>query len=285
LEESIKRSKKMIYLCAISNISSGNCSEDCKFCSQSAHYKTNIQTYKQKEIKDIIIEAKKAKKAKAVGFCLVTAGKGLNDKTLDYVCNVAYEVNKEVDISFIGCNGTASIEQLKELKKAGIKHYNHNLETSKEFYPNICSTHSWEERYQTCLNVKEVGLKLCTGGILGLGESIEDRESMLNSIKQLSPDGIPLNFYIPNKLLPIKENYITKDEAIFWIKKYREKFVNQIIMLAGGRELIFGDNWIEGIKAGANSIVIGDYLTTKGEKVNKDLEILKDYEIAKSCDG
>ena len=285
MEESIKRSKKMIYLCAISNISSGNCSEDCKFCSQSAHYKTNIQTYKQKEIKDIIIEAKKAKKAKAVGFCLVTAGKGLNDKTLDYVCNVAYEVNKEVDISLIGCNGTASIEQLKELKKAGIKHYNHNLETSKEFYPNICSTHSWEERYQTCLNVKEVGLKLCTGGILGLGESIEDRESMLNSIKQLSPDGIPLNFYIPNKLLPIKENYITKDEAIFWIKKYRENFVNQIIMLAGGRELIFGDNWIEGIKAGANSIVIGDYLTTKGEKVNKDLEILKDYEIAKSCDG
>lgn len=285
MEESIKRSKKMIYLCAISNISSGNCSEDCKFCSQSAHYKTNIQTYKQKEIKDIIIEAKKAKKAKAVGFCLVTAGKGLNDKTLDYVCNVAYEVNKEVDISLIGCNGTASIEQLKELKKAGIKHYNHNLETSKEFYPNICSTHSWEERYQTCLNVKEVGLKLCTGGILGLGESIKDRESMLNSIKQLSPDGIPLNFYIPNKLLPIKENYIIKDEAIFWIKKYRENFVNQIIMLAGGRELIFGDNWIEGIKAGANSIVIGDYLTTKGEKINKDLEILKDYEIAKSCDG
>ena len=275
----------MIYLCAISNISSGNCSEDCKFCSQSAHYKTNIQTYKQKEIKDIIIEAKKAKKAKAVGFCLVTAGKGLNDKILDYVCNVAYDVNKEVDISLIGCNGTASIEQLKELKKSGIKHYNHNLETSKEFYPNICSTHSWEERYQTCLNVKEVGLKLCTGGILGLGESIKDRESMLNSIKELSPDGIPLNFYIPNKLLPIKENYITKDEAIFWIKKYKENFAKQIIMLAGGRELILGDNWIEGIKAGANSIVIGDYLTTKGEKINKDLEILKDYEIAKSCDG
>ena len=275
----------MIYLCAISNISSGNCSEDCKFCSQSAHYKTNIQTYKQKEIKDIIFEAKKAKKSKAVGFCLVTAGKGLNDKTLEYVCNVAYEVKKEVDISLIGCNGTASIEQLKELQKAGIEHYNHNLETSKEFYPNICSTHLWQERYQTCINVKKVGLKLCTGGILGLGESNEDRYSMLNSIKELSPDGIPLNFYIPNNSLPIKNNFITKDEAIFWIQEYRKNFQNQIIMLAGGRELIFGDNWLEGIKAGANSIVIGDYLTTKGEKINKDLEILKDYEIAKRCDG
>ena len=275
----------MIYLCAISNISSGNCSEDCKFCTQSAHYKTNIQTYKQKEIKDIIFEAKKAKKSKAVGFCLVTAGKGLNDKTLEYVCNVAYEVKKEVDISLIGCNGTASIEQLKELKKAGIEHYNHNLETSKEFYPNICSTHLWQERYQTCINVKKVGLKLCTGGILGLGESNEDRYSMLNSIKELLPDGIPLNFYIPNNSLPIKNNFITKEEAIFWIQEYRKNFQNQIIMLAGGRELIFGDNWLEGIKAGANSIVIGDYLTTKGEKINKDLEILKDYEIAKRCDG
>ena len=275
----------MIYLCAISNISSGNCSEDCKFCSQSAHYKTNIQTYKQKEIKDIIFEAKKAKKSKAIGFCLVTAGKGLNDKTLEYVCNVAYEVKKEVDISLIGCNGTASIEQLKELQKAGIEHYNHNLETSKEFYPNICSTHLWQERYQTCINVKKVGLKLCTGGILGLGESNEDRYSMLNSIKELLPDGIPLNFYIPNNSLPIKNNFITKDEAIFWIQEYRKNFQNQIIMLAGGRELIFGDNWLEGIKAGANSIVIGDYLTTKGEKINKDLEILKDYEIAKRCDG
>ncbi len=275
----------MIYLCAISNISSGNCSEDCKFCSQSAHYKTNIQTYKQKEIKDIIFEAKKAKKSKAVGFCLVTAGKGLNDKTLEYVCNVAYEVKKEVDISLIGCNGTASIEQLKELQKAGIEHYNHNLETSKEFYPNICSTHLWQERYQTCINVKKVGLKLCTGGILGLGESNEDRYSMLNSIKELSPEGIPLNFYIPNNSLPIKNNFITKEEAIFWIQEYRKNFQNQIIMLAGGRELIFGDNWLEGIKAGANSIVIGDYLTTKGEKINKDLEILKDYEIAKRCDG
>ena len=275
----------MIYLCAISNISSGNCSEDCKFCSQSAHYKTNIQTYKQKEIKDIIFEAKKAKKSKAVGFCLVTAGKGLNDKTLEYVCNVAYEVKKEVDISLIGCNGTASIEQLKELQKAGIEHYNHNLETSKEFYPNICSTHLWQERYQTCINVKKVGLKLCTGGILGLGESNEDRYSMLNSIKELLPDGIPLNFYIPNNSLPIKNNFITKEEAIFWIQEYRKNFQNQIIMLAGGRELIFGDNWLEGIKAGANSIVIGDYLTTKGEKINKDLEILKDYEIAKRCDG
>ena len=278
---------KKIYLCAISNLSSGNCSEDCKFCTQSAHYKTQIHTYKQKSIDEVIKEAKIAKKNRATGFCLVTSGKGLNDKKLDYVCKVAYEIGKKVDISLIGCNGTASIEQLKELKKVGILNYNHNLETSKEFYPNICSTHSWEERFQTCENVKKVGLNLCVGGIFGLGESEKDRESLLKTIKQLNPRSIPLNFYIPNNTLPIKQTLITKSEALFWIKKYRDSFKDSIIMLAGGRELLFGEKWIKGIKAGANSIVIGNYLTTKGEKVNKDLEILTkyNYEIGGVCNG
>jgi biotin synthase len=276
----------MIYLCAISNVSSGNCSEDCKFCTQSAHYKTDIPTYKEKSIDEVVKEAKLAKKNKAVGFCLVTSGKGLNDKKVEYISKLAYAIKKEVDISLIGCNGVASISQLKELKKAGITNYNHNLETSKEFYPNICSTHSWQERFETCLNVKSVGLKLCVGGIMGLGESREDRYSMLKSIKELNPFTIPLNFYIPNKHLPLKTTSITKDEALFWIKEYRKNF-DSIIMVAGGRELIFKDKWLEAIKAGANSIVIGNYLTTKGEKVDKDLEMLLNngYEIAKDCNG
>ena len=147
---------KKIYLCAISNLSSGNCSEDCKFCTQSAHYKTQIDTYKQKSIDEVVKEAKIAKQNRATGFCLVTSGKGLNDKKLDYVCKVAYEIGKKVDISLIACNGIASIEQLKELKKVGILSYNHNLETSKQFYPNICSTHSWEKRFETCENVKKL---------------------------------------------------------------------------------------------------------------------------------
>jgi biotin synthase len=277
----------MIYLCAISNISSGNCSEDCKFCTQSAHYNVEIKKYKEKAIDEIIKEAKLAKKNKAVGFCLVTAGKGLNDKKLEYISKVAYEVKKEVDISLIGCNGCATKEQLIELKKAGIENYNHNLETSKEFYTNICSTHSWDERFETCLNAKEVGLNLCTGGILGLGESRKERYSMLESIKELNPMSIPINFFIPNEKLPLSESKITKEEALFWISEYRKTLPKSMIMLAGGRELVFGDEWIEALKAGANSIVIGNYLTTKGEKVNKDIEMLKkhNYKIAKSCNG
>ena len=277
----------MIYLCAISNIESGTCNEDCKFCTQSVKYKTDIQRYKQKSVNEIVLEAQKAKHNQAVGFCLVTAGKGLNDKRLDYVCEVASAIKKEVDISLIACNGTASKEQLSELKKVGIENYNHNLETSKEFYNNICTTHSWEERFETCENVKSIGLRLCTGGILGLGEKEDDRYSMLESIKKLNPHSIPLNFFIPNNKLPLSKSVINKEEAKRWISIYRRSFSKNMIMIAGGRELIFGDNWIEAINCGADSIVIGDYLTTKGEQSQKDLEIIKKegLKIAKNCDA
>ena len=274
----------MIYLCAISNIRSGACREDCRFCTQSVKWGADIKRYKQKAIKDIVNEAKLAKKNRAVGFCLVTSGKGLDDKTLEYVCETSKAILKEVDINIIACNGTASKEALKELKKAGVSIYNHNLETSKEFYPNICTTHSWEERFITCENIKSAGLRLCSGGIFGMGESEEDRISILNSLKKLNPDGIPLNFFIENKKLPLKATH-NKQMALDIIKMFRKNFKNSIIMIAGGREIVFGDNWIEAIKAGANSIVIGDYLTTKGEKSDKDLDILtkKGIKIADAC--
>ena len=274
----------MVYLCAISNIRSGACNEDCKFCTQSVKWGADIKRYKQKSIEDIVNEAKIAKKNRAVGFCLVTSGKGLDDKTLEYVCKATKAVLKEVDINIIACNGTASKEALRELKNSGVSIYNHNLETSKEFYSNICSTHSWDDRFITCENIKSVGLRLCSGGIFGLGESKEDRISLLNSLKELNPDGIPLNFFIENEKLPLKATH-NKKMALNIIKMFRENFQNSIIMIAGGREIVFGNNWIEAIKAGANSIVIGDYLTTKGEKSDKDIEILKKegFKIANEC--
>ena len=274
----------MIYLCAISNIRSGACKEDCKFCTQSVKWGAEIERFREKSISEIVEEAKIAKKNRAVGFCLVTSGKGLDDKTLEYVSKATKAVLKEVDIKIIACNGVASKEQLKELKKAGVSIYNHNLETSREFYPKICSTHSWEERFETCENAKSAGLRLCSGGIFGMGESEEDRISLLNSLKELKPDGIPLNFFIENPKLPLKATH-TKEMALNIIKTFRENFEKAIIMIAGGREVVFGDEWIEAINAGANSIVIGNYLTTKGEVANRDLEILKKngLKIADEC--
>ncbi len=266
-----------IFLCSICNINSGTCKEDCKFCSQSVRYKADIERYKQKPIEDIKREAIAARDNGALGFCLVTADKGLNDKTLEFVCSTAYEVQKVApELRLIACNGTASVDQLKEIKKAGIKAYNHNLETSEAFYPEICTTHPWSERFETCENVNEVGLVLISGGIFGLGESQDDRISMLNSLKKLNPTSVPINFYHHNPALQLQPNPLNIEEALKLIKLTRETLPDaERIMVAGGRELMFGDRQNEIFEYGANSIVIGNYLTTSGREMNKDLEMLQ----------
>lgn len=277
---------KSIFLCSISNISSGSCAEDCGFCTQSAKHHADIETYKYKSIDQIVLEAKAVTSYGALGFCLVTSGLGLNDKKLSFVCEAAKAVKaKFPGIHLIACNGIASIEQLKELKNAGIDSYNHNLETSKAFYNTICSTHSWESRYQTCLNVKESGLTLCSGGIFGLGESEEDRVSFIQSIKELSPSTMPLNFYHPNPALPLKAKPLSEEEALAIITQVKSELPQTMLMVAGGREITFKSRQCDIFKAGADAIVIGDYLTTKGQPPTKDLEMIEalEYEIAKSC--
>lgn len=271
-----------IFLCSICNINSGTCSEDCKFCSQSVKYKADIERYKQKPIDKILEEARRMESLGALGFCLVTAHKGLDDKTLEFVCSVAREVKKEVPrLRLIACNGTASVEQLEELKRSGVAAYNHNLETSREFYPQICTTHPWDERFETCENVNRVGLKLISGGIFGMGETSEDRLSMLNSLKELRPVSVPLNFYHHNPALPLSPSPLTIDESLELIRTAREILSeSDRIMIAGGREITFKERQHEIFEAGANSIVIGNYLTTAGREAHADLQMLRDLGFA-----
>ncbi|AXX88376.1 biotin synthase [Malaciobacter marinus] len=268
---------KEIFLCAICNIESGTCNEDCKFCTQSVKYKADIQRYKKKAIEQIVKEAKMAKENNANGFCLVTAGKGLTDKRLAFVCEAAQAVKKEnLGLILIACNGTASVEQLETLKEAGVDAYNHNLETAQDFYKEIVTTHTWEERYETCKNVKEVGLRLICGGIFGLGETQEQRVSMLESIASLEPMNVPLNFFHPNEALPLVENSVSKEEAFELITLARKMVPNaKKIMVAGGRELMFGDEQYKIFEKGANAFVIGDYLTTQGKSPKDDMHELE----------
>ncbi|MDD3770140.1 biotin synthase [Sulfuricurvum sp. IAE1] len=277
---------KKIFLCSICNINSGTCNEDCKFCSQSVKYKADIERYKQKPVDKILDEARRLEALGALGFCLVTAQKGLDDKTLEFVCDVARAVKKEVPrLRLIACNGTASVEQLRELRQAGVAAYNHNLETSREFYSQICTTHPWEERYETCENVNSVGLKLISGGIFGMGETHEDRISMLRSLKELNPVSVPLNFYHHNPALPLDPSPLSVDEALSLITLARQTLDGaDRIMIAGGREITFKERQNEIFDAGANSIVIGDYLTTAGRDAHQDLQMLRGlgFEIATS---
>ncbi|SFV52445.1 Biotin synthase [hydrothermal vent metagenome] len=284
----MKKTNK-IFLCAINNILSGTCNEDCKFCTQSVRYKADINRYTFKSIETIVSEAKQAKSLGALGYCLVTAGKGLDDKKTEFVSEVAIAIKQEIEgLNLIACNGTASKEQLKYLKEHGIDSYNHNLETSENYYNEICTTHSWRERYTTCEDAKSVGLTLCSGGIFGMGETINDRDELLKAIASLEPESTPLNFYHPNPALPLKTTTISKDEALKIIAKARGLLGEErLLMVAGGRELLFSNSQREMFEAGANAIVIGNYLTTTGDSPTKDHKMIKElgYQIASSCGG
>jgi biotin synthase len=279
---------KQIFLCAINNILSGTCAEDCKFCTQSVRYHANIERYNYKDIGQIVQEAKMAKANGALGYCLVTAGKGLDDKKVDFVARAAQAIKAEVEgLNLIACNGTANSDQLRYLKEHGIDSYNHNLETSERYYAEICQTHAWSERYETCENVKSIGLALCSGGIFGMGEAKEDRDSLLAAIASLQPESTPLNFYHPNPALPIKTRNIELSEATDIIRKARALLgEDKLLMVAGGRELLFTHQEELMFEAGANAIVIGNYLTTEGLAPNKDKEMLNrlGFEVATSCD-
>lgn len=266
---------KTIMLCAICSVTQGNCAEDCAYCTQSAKAGADISKFKEKSVQQVVDEAKMAYKNHALGFCLVTSGARLNDKKTDYIASLARAVSKEVpNLMLIACNGMATYEQLSELKKAGVFSYNHNLETSREFFPKICKTHTWDERYQTNLDAKRAGLMLCTGGIYGVGESEADRVSFRASLKELEPFSSPINFFIKNEALSLDLPPISADEALKIVRETKRDLPETRVMIAGGREKILGERQYEIFENGADAIVIGDYLTAKGKKASKDIEEL-----------
>ena len=277
---------KTIMLCAICSVTQGNCAEDCAYCTQSAKAGADITKFKEKSVQQVVDEAKMAYKNHALGFCLVTSGARLNDKKTDYIASLARAVHQEVpNLMLIACNGMATYEQLCELKNAGIFSYNHNLETSREYFPKICTTHSWDERYQTNLDAKRAGLMLCTGGIYGVGESEADRVSFRASLKELEPFSSPINFFIKSDALRLVQPPLSADEALKIVRETKSALPETRVMIAGGREKILGERQYEIFENGADAIVIGDYLTAKGEKASKDIEELakRGFSFASIC--
>lgn len=273
-------------LCAINNIQSGGCREDCKFCTQSVHNNAKIQTYTLKSSKQILQEAMRAKENAAVGFCLVTSGKALSDNLCEAIAKTAHTIKQHLpEFNLIACNGIATKQQLQHLKNSGVDSYNHNLESAKGFYEQICTTHSWDDRYQTCINVKETGLNLCCGGIFGMGENSDDRLELLQTIAAIDPKTTPINFFMPSEGLGLHVTPIAQKEALEVVKLARKILPNQKLMAAGGREMVFKRGQKQLFEAGIDAIVIGDYLTTRGAKTAQDIQMLKDYgyEIATKC--
>ncbi|AVP55688.1 biotin synthase [Clostridium tetani] len=265
----------IVDLCSIMNAKSGRCSEDCKFCAQSEHYNTNIKKYNMINMSDALNLAKENKEHGINRFSLVTSGKALTSNNFEKALEIYKEINKRVNINLCASLGILSYNQLLQLKNVGVTMYHHNLETSREYYNKICTTHSYDERIETINNAKKAGLMVCSGGIIGMGETMTDRIKLAFELKSLQIQSIPINILNPVKGTPLEytkrleQNDILKTIAIF-------RFINPkaSIRLAGGRNLI--DNFGKGcFRAGANATISGNYLTTSGNKINDDIEMIK----------
>lgn len=269
---------KKVFLCSISSVSSGGCGEDCAYCLQSVKYGKNAQIYRYKDKSEVLNEAQNLAKFGASGFCLVTSGKDLDSKKCEYVADLAHSLKAKLPkMLIIACCGIADKESLAHLKQSGVDSYNHNLECAESYFPRICTTHSFESRFETCQNALSAGLKLCSGGIYGVGESVAQRIELLKALQSLNPHSSPINFYIPNPALPLASAIMARDEALEVIIMARELLRDSILMLAGGREVVFGRNQREIFKYGIDAIVLGDYLTTHGEAPRKDIAMLAEY--------
>jgi len=269
---------KSIFLCSISNVSSGGCGEDCGYCMQSAHHDTGAPKYRYKSVEQVVREAKFYRECGAAGFCLVTAGRSLDSAKCEYIAKLASEITRlDLGLHLIACNGRADRESLSYLRQNGVGSYNHNLETARSFFPQICTTHTWEERYETCQNAASVGLKICSGGIFGLGESAEQRREHLRALASLNVHTTPINFYIPHPGLRIQEPAMSREQALECVQLVRKSLPSARVMIAGGREVVFGADQRDLFACGIDAVVLGDYLTTKGNTPQNEAEKIKDY--------
>jgi biotin synthase len=272
-----KHRRRGVYLCGIMSAKTGACSEDCSFCAQSAHSVPRHPHHPMMEPELILARAKEAEKRGVSEFCIVTSGKSPDASTFEKVIEAARLIRRETNL-LVGCSlGILSEEQARALASAGVNRYNHNLETSRSFFPNICTTHTFDERKRTCQLVKRHGMELCCGGILGLGESEEQRVELALELREIEPDLVPINFLNPRPNTPLAGvPMLSPFEAIRWIAIMRLLLPKAIIICAGGREAVLGDLGGLALIAGANGIISGNYLTTPGSLPEEDARMLED---------
>jgi biotin synthase len=269
----------MVDVETLINAKSGRCPEDCSFCAQSSFYDNNTGINKYPLLpKEIILEqAKKAKEEGASSFCLVCAYRSPPQKDFDQICQTIKEIKDNLLIDVNVSLGFMTKERAKKLKDLGVKRYNHNLETAESYFSQICRTHDFIDRVNTAKIVKEEGLELCCGGIIGMGETVQQRVELGFALQSLQPDEVPLNILIPREGTPFS-NYkaISTEEVIKTIATLRFLMPKSIIKIAGGREVHLKKDDKTVLKAGANGIITGGYLTTTGNKAEEDIKMIKE---------
>lgn len=272
----------IVDLCSIINVKSGNCSENCSFCSQSVHHQgTDSPIYGLKPSEEIVAQAKAAAAAGAKRFCLVSQGRGpkyQNSKSGDFekILETVRQIVDEANIKPCCALGEVTLEQAEALKEAGVTRYNHNLEASESFYPQIVTTHSWRDRVNTIKNLKAAGIQACTGGIIGMGESWTDRVDLALALRELEVESVPINLLNPRENTPLGGlTKIDPYEALKAIAIFRFILPQQILRYAGGREAVMGELQQLGLQSGINAMLIGHYLTTLGQPPEQDQAMLE----------
>jgi biotin synthase len=264
----------------IISLKTGGCPEDCHFCSQSGLFASPVRSA-WLDIPSLVEAAKQTAKTGATEFCIVAAVRGPDERLLAQVAAGIEAIRNEVDIQIACSLGMLDEDQVQRLADMGVHRYNHNLETARSFFTDVVTTHTWEERWDTLRMVREAGMEVCCGGILGMGESLEQRAEFAANLAELDPHEVPLNFLNPRPGTPFGDlEVLPASEALKAVAAFRLALPRTMLRFAGGREITLGDLGAKkGILGGINAVIVGNYLTTLGRPAEADLELLDDLQM------
>jgi biotin synthase len=255
----------------------GGCPEDCSFCSQSARFESPVKATPFLDADEIVSAAEETAKVGASEFCIVLAVRGPDERIMRQILDVVPLVRDRTGLNVACSLGILTRAQAERLAAGGVHRYNHNLEAARSFFPQIVTTHTWDERFETCQMVRDVGMELCCGALLGMGESDEQRLELLQQLRDVEPAEVPLNFLNPRPGTPLMIRKLVQPlEAIRWIALFRLALPGVILRYAGGREVTLRELQAMGMTSGINALIVGNYLTTLGREPEQDLQMLQD---------
>jgi biotin synthase len=260
----------------LNNIKKNACSEDCSFCGQSAFFDTGIETYQLPTPQEVVQKAQNAKNDGAESYCLVAAWREPSPRDFEKVCEIISQINQKVGISVECSLGFLTTEQAKKLKELKVKRYNHNLETAKSKFSEICTTHTYDDRLKTLRIAREAGLELCTGGIIGLGETRKQRLELTLELAKIFPEEVTINILVPIPGTPLElQTPLPNSEIVRMFSVIRFLLPESVIKISGGRETNLSDEGEELLQSGANGIITSGYLTMNGNSAEKDISMIK----------
>ncbi|MBL7686292.1 MAG: biotin synthase BioB [Deltaproteobacteria bacterium] len=266
-----------ISFCSIVNAKSGACVETCNFCSQSATFKgTQSPVYPLMKADEIVAKAKEAEANGGTEFSIVTSGRGMEkEKEINILVDAITQIRQETELESCASLGLMSRENLLRLKEAGMRHYHHNIETAKSYFPNIVSSHTWEDEVQTIKTAQELGFETCCGGIMGMGESLDQRIEFVMQLKEINPHSIPINFLNPRPGTPLADKHdLTPIDCLKIIAALRIAMPTKDIFVCGGREVNLKEYQDRMFEAGASGTMLGNYLTTRGRETEEDRDLI-----------